>query len=64
MKVPKGPREMAQHLGALAALSEELGSVFSILIWWLTTICNSTARGSDTFWHTQTDICIHMVHIQ
>jgi hypothetical protein len=46
--------QMAQWLGALAALPEDPGSVPSNHIGWLTTACNSSSSGFDNlFWHTR-----------
>lgn len=43
--------QMAECLSALAALTEDQGSVFSTGIRHLATACNSGVRGSDSsFW--------------
>lgn len=39
-----GARGMAQHLGALVALSEELSPVPSDYVRWHTTICNPASK--------------------
>lgn len=52
---------MAPQLGALVAFPEDLSLVPSIHVRWLTTVCNSGFRGSDTsglcrHLHSQTNI--------
>lgn len=45
--------EMVQQLQALAILPEDLGSLLSTdMVQWLTTLCNSSSRGSDPLTET------------
>ena len=47
---------MAQWLGALAALPEDLGSIAgSIPTWQLTTVCHTSFKGSETLTQTYTE---------
>jgi hypothetical protein len=48
-KTTVGTGDMVQRLRALPALPEDSGSIPSTL---LTTVCNSSSRGSNTFTHT------------
>lgn len=48
IRVLKGAGEMAQWLRALAAVLENMGSIPS-MNWQLTTVCNCSYWGSDTF---------------
>lgn len=44
--------EMAQGLRTVAALPDDM-ICFSTATWWLTNVCNTTARGSwQTYTHT------------
>lgn len=56
-----GAREILHWLGALAAFPEAMSFVLNTT-WYLTTICTSNLRGSDTFFWPPKVPDMHVIH--